>query len=224
VSSTFVSAPRASGEPWSGLRSRKMMPFGLATTQKAASIMSAHLWAISSYARKQICLRLWLSYSTHSWHLGGEAECRGCTDDIEKAYWRVPNSQPEFSVVVQMDLDRPEGPRVVLLRIPGHSFGLVSAVTNVNSLAEFTTHCSRWIGRAACGRYYDDLFIIDPRRGRDSAKEALHWMQGKLGIPLTREVAKCIPMGPSVVFIGLVTLFEHFAQRPPWAGCEGGSH
>ena len=62
--------------------------------------------------------------------LGGEADCRGCTDDIEKAYWRVPNSQPEFSVVVQMDLDGPEGPRVVFLRIPGHSFGLVSAVTN----------------------------------------------------------------------------------------------
>ena len=158
--------------------------------------------------------------------LGGEAECRGCTDDIEKAYWRVPNSQPEFSVVVQMDLDGPNGPRVVLLRIPGHSFGLVSAVTNVNSLAEFTTHCSRWIGRAACGRYYDDLFIIDPRRGRDSAKEALHWMQGKLGIPLTREVAKCIPMGPSELcsLHGSSDTLRALCARPPWAGCEGGSH
>ena len=83
----------------------------------------------------------------------------------------------------------------------------------------------RSIGRClSIVKLYDDFFIIDPRRGRDSAKEALHWMHGKLGIPLTREVAKCIPMGPSVVFIGLVTLFEHFAQRPPWAGCEGGSH
>ena len=77
-----------------------------------------------------------------------------------------------------------------------YSFGLVSAVTNFNSLAEFTTHCSRRIGRAACRRYYDDFFIIDPARGRDSGKEALHWMHGKLGIPLTREVAKCIPWAP----------------------------
>ena len=30
---------------------------------------------------------------------GGEAKVRACTDDLEKAYWRVPNSQPEFALV-----------------------------------------------------------------------------------------------------------------------------
>ena len=114
--------------------------------------------------------------------------------------------------MVQMDLDGPEGPRVVFLRISGHSFGLVSAVTDFNALAEFTTHCSRRIGRAACGRYYDDFVIIDPARGRASAKEALHWMHDKLGIPLTRDAAKCTPMSKSVVFMGLVTLLHHFAN------------
>jgi hypothetical protein len=113
-----------------------------------------------------------------------------------------------------MDLDGPEGPRVVFLRISGHSFGLVSAVTDFNALAEFTTHCSRRIGRAACGRYYDDFVIIDPARGRASAKEALHWMHGKLDIPLTRDAAKCTPMSKSVVFMGLVTLLHqhHFVS------------
>ena len=47
-------------------------------------------------------------------------------------------------------------------------------------------------------------------------------MNGKLGIPLTREVAKCIPMGTSVVFMGLVTLFEHFAQGRLWLAVKEG--
>ena len=37
-------------------------------------------------------------------------------------------------------------------------------------------------------------------------------MHSKLGIPLTRDEAKCTPMSRSVVFMGLVTLLHHFAH------------
>jgi hypothetical protein len=68
--------------------------------------------------------------------------------------------------------------------------------TAVDNLNKTVRQHERLDGRAACGRYYDDFFIIDPARGRDSAKEALHWMHGKVRIPLTRKLPSASPWAP----------------------------
>ena len=143
--------------------------------------------------------------------MGPTARCRACADDLEKAYWRLANSQPEFSIIAQFDPDADGGSgAVVYFRVPGHSFGLLSAVTNFNSVAEFTVHVARRCLCVATGHYYDDYCTVDPHAGGDSAKRALTRLMRRLGFPFTEDPKKCIPMRRSVTFVGVVTDLARF--------------
>jgi hypothetical protein len=138
---------------------------------------------------------------------GPRARCKGCTDDLEKAYWRVPNSQPEFALVAQFD---PVTQRVVIMQVPGLSFGLVSSVTNFNVLAEFTSHVVRRLLAVVTGHYYDDYVTLDPECAGTSAKDSLHWIHARLGFPFSTDAEKCKPMAKHVVFVGVVTDLSGF--------------
>ena len=140
--------------------------------------------------------------------IGPAAKCRGGTDDQEKAYWRVANSQPEFSIVIQ--LDPRGGGQIRLLRVPGHCFGLLSAVTNYNSVSEFVTHGARRLLAVPCGHYFDDFATIHPQQGADSAKAALAWLSARLGFPLTKNEQKNKAMLRSLTFVGVVTDMSRF--------------
>ena len=143
--------------------------------------------------------------------MGPSARCRACADDLEKAYWRLANSQPEFSVIAQFDPDADGGRgAVVYFRVPGHSFGLLSAVTNFNSVAEFAVHVARRCLGVATGHYYDDFCTVDPHAGGDSAKRALTRLMARLGFPFTTDLKKCIPMQRAVTFVGVVTDMTRF--------------
>ena len=58
----------------------------------------------------------------------------GGTDDLHKAYWRVPNSEPCNSIIM---LYHPRLQRVVMYEVPGHSSGLRSSVLNFKYLNSF---------------------------------------------------------------------------------------
>jgi hypothetical protein len=138
---------------------------------------------------------------------GGAARVAACTDDLEKAYWKVPNSQPEFALVAQYD---PVTRCARIMRVPGLSFGLVASVTSFNVLAEFTTHVARRLAAIVTGHYYDDYVTMDPGCAGTSAKESLHWLHRRLGFPFSTDEEKCKPMADKVVFVGIVTDLRGF--------------
>ena len=64
----------------------------------------------------------------NAWN-GAFHDLEGGTDDLKQAYWRVPNAQPQYSVVA---LYHPRLHRVVFYRVHDMSFGLVAAVVQFN--------------------------------------------------------------------------------------------
>ena len=80
----------------------------------------------------------------------------GGTDDLHKAYWRVPNAEPCNSIIM---LYHPRLQRVVMYEVPGHSFGLRSSVLNFNRYPEFICHCVQRLFMAVVSHYFDDYSV-----------------------------------------------------------------
>ena len=80
----------------------------------------------------------------------------GGTDDMEKAYRKMPVDDPSLTVICQWD---PFNSRPVFFQVQGFPFGLATAVNGFNRLTAFLTAFHRRILRAPCSNYYDDFVV-----------------------------------------------------------------
>ena len=134
----------------------------------------------------------------------------GGTDDLKKAYWRVANSQPQYSLVM---LYHPGHKQVVLYNVPGQCFGLCSAVLNFNRFPEFSVHCCQRMASVCVEHFYDDFVTVEPVYMASSGQKFLHFFQDLIGFPLDLE-EKYVKMAAQVVFVGVrsdfATLIDGF--------------
>lgn len=80
--------------------------------------------------------------------------------DLSMAYRTVPTSQPWFTVVGFAN-PTTTPPRPQYFWLPGHNFGLVSAVLNFNRYAELVTISVRAQCAVPNDHYYDDFIVTD---------------------------------------------------------------
>ena len=92
------------------------------------------------------------------------------TDDLRAAYRRVPTRQPEYTNVAVWDSDHR---KVVYCEVPGHNFGLKSAVVNFNRFPELATSAARRLLWITTEHYYDDNDTAEPDYARGSGQKCL---------------------------------------------------
>ena len=92
------------------------------------------------------------------------------TVDLEAAYRRTPTSQPEYTTVAVFDTDADE---VVYAELPGHNFGLASAVLNFNRGPALFTAAARRLLWVCTEPYYDDSDVSEPDFCGSSGLDAL---------------------------------------------------
>ena len=97
------------------------------------------------------------------------------TMDLKAAYRHVPTSQPEYTNVAVIDTDRDE---VVICEVPGHNFGLASAVINFNRYPELAVAAARRLLWTVSEHYYDDVDTAEPSFARGSGQRALERLCG----------------------------------------------
>jgi len=103
------------------------------------------------------------------------------TDDIQSAYRMVPTSQPQFTVCALFCFEEDE---VLFFGVPGHNFGLLSAVINFNRVPALFTAFSRAFFALWLKDYFDDNFLTDTETAKESGREALHALYNAAVFPL----------------------------------------
>ena len=86
--------------------------------------------------------------------------------DLASAYRTIPTSQPWFTAFAMWD---PVSGRVHFYFLPGHNFGLTSAVVNFNRFPELVVVAVRALALVPAEHYYDDFIIPDSALGGDTA-------------------------------------------------------
>jgi hypothetical protein len=92
------------------------------------------------------------------------------TNDLRAAYRHVPTSQPQYTCVAVWNADHK---KVVYCDVPGHNFGLKSAVVNFNRFPELATIAARRLLWCVSEHYYDDNSTAEPALGGTSGQDAL---------------------------------------------------
>jgi hypothetical protein len=123
------------------------------------------------------------------------------TDDVELAYRRMAARDPGTTVVVLYDT-HVGGARFFLM--PGHNFGLTSAVLSWNRHSQLVAAIARRVFGVPCAAYFDDYSIAGPSWAAASSKRVLRMLHEHLGIPLA-EGLKDVPPRHVNAFLGVVT-------------------
>ena len=92
------------------------------------------------------------------------------TNDLRAAYRHVPTSQPQYTCVAVWDDD---AGKVVYCDVPGHNFGLKSAVVNFNRFPELASIAARRLLWSVNEHYYDDNDTCEIDCAGRSGQEAL---------------------------------------------------
>ena len=90
--------------------------------------------------------------------------------DLASAYRLVPTAQPWFTSV---GFYNPLSRRPEFYWLPGHNFGLVSAVVNFNLVPEFAVIAMRAMFLVVVDHYVDDLMVVDLAAGGATARETV---------------------------------------------------
>ena len=106
------------------------------------------------------------------------------TDDMEAAYRRVPVRDMAWSCVAQLD---PGSREVRFFVLPGHNFGLVSAVLNFNRVPEFMVHAARRLLACCTSHFYDDYPVCEPSFSCQSSQGALGLLHDLAGFSFSEE-------------------------------------
>ena len=103
-----------------------------------------------------------------------EVEMGGSGDDAFAAYRRICTADEAytiFMVAAPPDALSPGSElQVLLFKVPGHNFGLVSAVLNWNATAEAPLRFSRRFFGTCATRFYDDHQVTEPRYAASSGQ------------------------------------------------------
>ena len=129
------------------------------------------------------------------------------TEDLASAYRRVPVWQPEYTVVALKD---PSG-ELKFFIVPGHNFGLLSAVLNFNTVPEFTVHVARRMFASCCSHFYDDFPVCEPSFSCASSQKALWDLHQLLGFALAEK--KHVPCALENDYLGIHNDFSQMYSR-----------
>ena len=129
------------------------------------------------------------------------------TDDIASAYRLIPTAQPWYTMFAAAD---PAG-QVQFFCIPGHPFGLTSAVLNFNRVPRFAVFLARVLLGVLVNHFYDDCVVAEPSFCASSGQEMMGVIMRLLGLPFSQE--KHVPMDDLGVFLGVVTDFTELATK-----------
>ena len=129
------------------------------------------------------------------------------TDDIASAYRLIPTAHPWYTVFGVAD---PEG-KVHFFCLPGHPFGLTSAVLNFNRVPRFAVFLARTLLGVLVNHFYDDCVIAEPDFSAESGQEMMGIIMRLLGLPFSDE--KHVPVDDMAVFLGVVSDFSQLATR-----------
>ena len=149
----------------------------------------------------------------------------GGTDDKFAAYRCVVTCDGEYTVVMVAAPARalhPDAPQLVyLFRVPGHNFGLASAVLNFNSVPEPMVAFSRRALAVPVCRYYDDHAVCEPSYSLAladgiSAQDAHFELHEILRFHF--DLGKHVPWGPSVLFVGVLTDWSRVSEKAAFVG------
>ena len=106
--------------------------------------------------------------------------------DLRAAYRTVPTSQPWYtSVAIFNNIVIP--PRTELYYLPGHNFGLASAVVNFNRFPELVVVMARAITALPVDHFYDDFIVTDVTEGGSTSLDTISELMLFLGPGAPRE-------------------------------------
>ena len=135
------------------------------------------------------------------------------TDDIGSAYRVcIPSANPEHTIAAVW---KPEGaggdgdPGVYYFVLRGFNFGLKSAPLHLATVLSPLIHFSRVFMLACCGRFYDDVAVVDPKFGGVSAQQTLDFLFARVGFPFAPKKHERIRA--SNPFLGMVSDFSSLA-------------
>ena len=122
------------------------------------------------------------------------------TEDLEAAYRHVPTSQPQFTIAAVWDDDNQ---RVCYIEVPGHNFGLSSAVLNFNRFPEFAVAIARRLLWIVVEHYVDDKDVTEPGWCRGTGLAALVdlFSEEFFGFPVAPD--KHVEMAPENEYLGV---------------------
>ena len=92
--------------------------------------------------------------------------------DLTMAYRTIPTSQPWFTSFATLN-PITDPPSVEYYYLPGHPFGLASAVVNFNRFPELISVVLRLAAACPFDHFYDDFIGVDIGNGADSCERAL---------------------------------------------------
>ena len=131
------------------------------------------------------------------------------TDDIKAAYRHVPTKQPQYTCVAVWNED--EG-RVSYCDVPGHNFGLKSAVVNFYRFPELATIAARRLLWTVAEHYVDDFDTAEPEYANCSGQHSLADLCGDTFFGFPFDDSKHDSMDESNEYLGVVTDFSRIAE------------
>ena len=124
------------------------------------------------------------------------------TNDLRAAYRRVPTRQPQFTCVAVWDADTS---KVVYCDVPGHNFGLKSAVVNFNRFPELAAAAARRLLWCVTEHYYDDNDTCETKEAGTSGQDALVTLCGDELFGFGYDPGKDVIMDESNEYLGVVS-------------------
>lgn len=156
--------------------------------------------------RPDLPLRIGLRFHEHGLPPDGvtrSIDMGGGSEDAFAAYRRVPAANPAYTVVMVPSPAADGRWEVACFCVPGHNFGLVSAVLNFNCVPEPLVRFSRRFFGAPVVRFYDDEAVHEPAYARGSG-QSVHFEFREV-LRFHFDFGKHQPWTPRPVFCGVCT-------------------
>ena len=124
------------------------------------------------------------------------------TNDLRAAYRHVPTRQPQYTNVAVWNSDKQ---CVSYCDVPGHNFGLKSAVVNFNRFPELATVAARRLLWVVTEHYYDDNDTSEPGWARGSGQAMLVTLCSETFFGFPFDPNKDEPMDEENEYLGVVS-------------------
>ena len=122
------------------------------------------------------------------------------TNDQAAAYRHTPTSEPQFTVAATWNEDKHD---VSYIEVPGHNFGLTSAVLNYNRFPELAVVVTRRLLWVVTEHFYDDMNETEPGWAQSSGQRVLKELFGSTFFGFPTEDEKDIDMAVSNEYLGV---------------------
>ena len=131
------------------------------------------------------------------------------TNDLRAAYRRVPTSQPNYTLVAVWNEDKN---CVSYCDVPGHNFGLKSAVVNFNRFPELATVVARRLLWCVTEHYYDDNDTSEITCADKSGQKCLVELCSNTFFGFAFDPRKDVPMQPANEYLGVISDLSKVAE------------